>query len=115
MYHCSYAEIMADSPSDARAQERRALDHAITLLRRAGDPPPSSNAEQEALGFTTQLWNLFIKDLTRPDNDLPAATRARLISVGLGVMGETQRIALGESRDFAGVAEICGIIRDGLV
>ncbi len=115
MYHYSYAEIMADSPADARAQERRALDHAVTLLRRAGGDPPSPTAEQEALGFTTQLWNLFIKDLARPDNDLPAAVRASLISVGLGIMGETQRITLGESRDFAGIAEICGIIRDGLV
>ena len=36
------------------------------------------------------------------------------MSIGLGVMAECRRIALGESRELAALADICGIIRDGL-
>ena len=64
--------------------------------------------------FTSRLWALFIKDLASPGNDLPAPVRASLISIGLGILSEAQRIELGLSRDLAGLADICGIVRDGL-
>ena len=115
MYQYSYSEILEDSVSDARASERRALDHAVDLLLAAADTAPGSAVEQEALAFTSQLWGIFIKSLTSPDNDLPAQLRADLISVGLGIMAEIARIEVGESRDLAALADICGIIRDGLV
>ena len=114
MYRFSYAEVLSDSPSDARAAERRALDQAVTLLEQAENTPHQSLEEQMALEFTTQAWALFIKDLARPDNDLDPQLRADLMSIGLGVMSESQRIAAGQSRDFLALAEICGIIRDGL-
>ena len=41
MYQQSYAEILADSATDAREQERLALDHAVTLLERAGNRAPA--------------------------------------------------------------------------
>lgn len=114
MYQYSYSEILEDSVVDARAAERRALDHAVDLLLTAADDTPESPAEQEALAFTSQLWGTFIKSLTSPDNDLPAQLRADLISVGLGILAEVARIDAGESRDLAALADICGIIRDGL-
>ena len=41
--------------------------------------------------------------------------RASLMKTGLGILMEGQRIQLGLSRDLAALAEICGIVRDGLV
>ena len=114
MYQYTYGEILADSPVDARAQERLALDHAIGLLRAAHGSEPGAPAEQDAIDFTTRMWGLFISDLAHPGNDLPEAVRARLMSVGLWVMAELQRVERGECRTFDAVAEICSLIRDGL-
>ncbi len=114
MYQYSYAEILEDSATDGRAAERRALSHAVDLLQSAAAGTPGSPAEREALAFTSQLWGIFIKSLSCMDNDLPPQLRADLISVGLGVIAEITRISAGESRDFTSLADICGIIREGL-
>jgi flagellar protein FlaF len=115
MYQQSYAEILADSATDAREQERLALDHAVTLLERAVGTPAGSPEEARAMDFTTQLWSVFIKDLADACNGLPDLMRAHLMSIGLGVMAEIKRIQARESHDIAAVAEICAIVRDGLV
>lgn len=114
MYQASYLEVAADSPADARANERRALDHACTLLLAAQEAGPSSPAAGAALSFVSDLWAIFIGDLADPGNELPDDLKARLMSIGLWVMREADRIAVGDSNDFVGVAEICGMIRDGL-
>jgi flagellar protein FlaF len=114
MYQHSYAEVLSDSLVDARAIERQALDEAVSQLHRAAAAGPGSAAAQAALDFTRRLWALLISDLASPGNDLPGALRASLMSVGLGILAEAQRIELGLSHDFAGLADICGIVRDGL-
>ena len=114
MYRQSYADILADSTMESRSIERLALDKAIAKLTAAAPAGAGSLEENEALDFTTRLWALFIKDLTSPGNDLPSDVRAGLIRTGLGILSEAQRIRLGVSRDFQGLAEICGIVRDGL-
>ena len=114
MYQYNYADILADDADDARARERQALDQAIALLLHAAECEPRSPEEVKALDFTIELWAFFIKDLAHPGNALPDQLRANLMSIGLGVMAECRRIALGESRELAALADICGIIRDGL-
>ena len=114
MYQFSYADILADDAGDARARERQSLDQAVALLRHAADSAPGSPAEVKALDFTNELWALFIKDLTHPGNAMPDGLKAALMSVGLGVMAECSRISVRASRDLEGLADICGIIRDGL-
>ena len=114
MYQYSYADILADDADDARARERQALDAAAARLRHAAEEQPGSPAETAALQFVTTLWASFIGDLAQPGNALPDGLRAGLMSIGLGVMREARRIALGQSRDLAGLADICAIVRDGL-
>ncbi len=114
MYQSSYAEILADSAQTTRAEERQALDRAVVLLRRAADTAPGSTAQREATAYVIQLWGLLVKSLSSPDNDLPDQLRASLVSIGLAVMAEASRIDAGQSRDLAELADICGIIRDGL-
>ena len=114
MYQTSYAEVLADSAGSARAHEWRALDRAVALLKSAVDSQPRSPAWWDALTYTNQLWGFLIKSLASPDNDLPDQLRADLMSVGLSVMKEAGRIERNESSNFAWLAEICGIVRDGL-
>lgn len=114
MYQFSYSQVLADDPVDARQHERRAFEHAVGLLAAAEGTEPGSAAEAKALEFVNQLWSMLIKDLAHAENDLPPETRAGLMSIGLWVMGEAQRIEAGQSRQFAAIAEICGTIRDGL-
>lgn len=115
MYQHSYAEVLADSSSDARSTERQALDLAIAKLNRASGTAPGSPEELDAIDYTSRLWAAFIKDLASPGNDLPTEARSGLMKTGLGILMEAQRIQFGLSRDFAALAEICGIVRDGLV
>jgi flagellar protein FlaF len=61
-----------------------------------------------------QLWTILIEDLAHPENDLPEALRADLISIGLWVTKEAEQIRQKKSANFAGVIDICSIIRDGL-
>ena len=114
MYQYSYADILADNASDARARERQALDQAVTLLEHAGRTPPGSTVEGKALDYTVELWASFIKDLAHPGNALSDQLRANLMSIGLGIIAEATRIMQGHSRDLTGLAEICSIVRDGL-
>lgn len=114
MYQFSYADILADDADDARARERQAFDQAVALLRHAAEGRRGAPDENRALTFTTELWATLITDLAHPGNAFPDELRANLMSIGLGVIAECERITRGESRDLAGLAEICGIIRDGL-
>ena len=114
MYQYSYADIMADNATDARARERQALDEAVILLEHAAKTSPGSAGESKALDFTVELWASFIKDLAHPGNAFSDQLRASLMSIGLGIIAEATRIMQGRSRDLAGLAEICAIVRDGL-
>ncbi|MCI0600223.1 MAG: flagellar biosynthesis regulator FlaF [Beijerinckiaceae bacterium] len=114
MYQRSYAEFLADNASECRDRERLALEHALHLLAKAEAAGPQSPAAIEALDFAGRLWNAFIQDLVDPENDLPNALKADLISIGLWIIKEAALIRSGESRNFRGLIEVCQIIRDGL-
>jgi len=114
VHQLSYEEHLADNASDCRDRERVALEHAIHLLMKAEAAGPQSPACVAALDFAGRLWNVFIQDLVDPENDLPNVLKADLISIGLWIIKESALIRSGESRNFRGLIEICGIIRDGL-
>jgi flagellar protein FlaF len=90
------------------------LDHAVELLKRAEAAGPRSRESVEALDFVGRLWNIFIQDLVDPENDLPNALKADVISVGLWIIKEAALIRCGESTNFGSLMDICAIIRDGL-
>jgi flagellar protein FlaF len=115
MYQFTYAEVVEDSPQEMRARERDALDRAVDLLRRANEAGPHSPEAQDALVYTRRLWNIFLDDLSSNGNDLPEALRAQLISIGIWVLKEVERVRTGAAESFADLVEINAIIRDGLV
>ena len=114
MYQLSYAEHIADNPTDCRDRERHALEHAAGLLRKAEAAGALSPEANEALGFVSKLWNAFIQDLVDPENDLPDVLRADLVSVGLWIIKEAALIRSSQSQNYRGIADVCMMIHDGL-
>ncbi|SDR62880.1 flagellar protein FlaF [Rhizobiales bacterium GAS191] len=114
MYQFSYAEIVEDTAQDCRDRERRAFERAISLLKLGKEKGVRSREAAEALLFLRRLWGALMDDLVSPENGLPQALRASLISIGLWVMKEADQIRLEQSENFDGLIEINQILRDGL-
>jgi flagellar protein FlaF len=114
MYQFSYAEIMADNVADAKDRERQVLDKSIRLLAGARDKGRDSREAVEALFFARRVWISFIEDLRHPENQLELELRANLISVGIWILKETEKIRTRQSDNFQGVIDVITIIRDGL-
>jgi flagellar biosynthesis activator protein FlaF len=114
MFEFAYKDIIDDSPSAMRAQERKALDTVIQMLRDASAKGVKSAEATNALYQLRRLWGVFLDDLKSPDNGLPDSLRARLISIGIWVNKESERLRTGMSDDFTPLIEINEIIRNGL-
>jgi len=114
MYQFPYAEVMDDLPSDARATERRALEHSIELLEAAEKAGPGTRETADALTFVRRLWGALIEDLAKPENDLPQTLRADLISIGLWVFRQAEQIRLGQSLDYRSIIDVSRTIWKGL-
>ena len=114
MYQHSYAEALEDDQTEARRIEYQALDHAATLLMGAATLAHPSREGVDALHFTCSLWMAFVSEVAAPSNALPAILRANLISIGFWIVKEVEAIRQGRSTNYAGIADICMIVRDGL-
>ena len=53
-------------------------------------------------------------ELAAPENALPPGLRANLVSIGIWILKECDAIGLGKTDNYAGVADVCATIRDGL-
>ncbi len=114
MHHRAYREIADDDASAERENEAMALEHAITLLREGQEKGMDSVEAVKARHFTRRLWYYFLDDLTMPENALPEELRANLISIGIWVLRELERIEQGERDSFTDIMDVMGMIRDGL-
>jgi flagellar protein FlaF len=114
MYQFTYAEVVDDSPREMRARERDALDRAVVLLEAAQKTGAQSTEGHEALAYLRRLWTIFLDDLGSNGNDLPEDLRAQLISIGIWIVKEIERLRTGAQDSFDDLIEIVAIIRDGL-
>ena len=114
MYQFTYAEIVDDSPQEMRARERDALSRCIDMLEAAKQAGAGTREAQNALTHLRRLWTIFIEDLSGGGNDLPDDLRAQLISIGLWVVKEIERLRIGAVQSLDDLIEINAIIRDGL-
>jgi flagellar protein FlaF len=114
MYKFSYAEILDDSTTEARAREQMAMDRAIELLKLAEERGPSSPEAMTAIQYIQRLWNFLIEDLASPSNALAEQLRADLISIGIWVIREANRILVDPSRTFAALIQVNSTVREGL-
>ncbi len=115
MYQFSYAEVIDESPREMRARERQAMDCAIELLRAAQQKGPGTREVFEALFYLRRLWSIFLDDLNNPENELPQQLRAGLISIGIWINKEIERVRTGKTTDLTPMVEINEIVRDGLI
>ena len=114
MYEFAYNDVVEDSHQSMRAREHQALDRVIDLLKRAREKGPDSRERIEAFFYLKRLWSIFIADLNQPENELPPQLRGGLISIGIWMNKEIDRIRGGASDDLTPMIEINEIIRDGL-
>lgn len=114
MYQFSYGELVDESPEEMRARERQAMDQVIAMLRRAAEDGLGSRSMVQALYDLHRLWSIFLEDLSGPDNGLPDNVKAGLVSIGIWVTKEIERVRTGGCRDIAPLIEINEIVRDGL-
>jgi len=114
MYRFSYAEIVEDAPTACREREYDIFGRAIELLREADGYPAQSPEMLNALVFLQRLWTVLLMDISHADNALPDKLKAQLISIGLWVMRESDRIVRGEHNDLAALIDINLMIQEGL-
>ena len=114
MYEFAYNDVIEDSNQRMRARESAAMDRVIGMLRAAQEKGPLSRERIEALFYLRRLWTIFLDDLKDPNNELPEQLRAGIISIGIWMMKEIDRVHGGLTSDLAPMIEINEIIRDGL-
>ncbi|MGA8444819.1 MAG: flagellar biosynthesis regulator FlaF [Roseiarcus sp.] len=114
MYEFAYNEVIEDSRQTMRARERQAMDRVIAMLRTAQEKGPGSRERVEALFYLRRLWMIFLDDLNDPNNELPEQLRAGIISIGIWMMKEIDRVRGGAANDLTAMIEINALIRDGL-
>jgi flagellar protein FlaF len=114
MYEFAYNDVIEDSHQTLRARERAAMDRVIGMLRSAQEKGPQSRELIDALFYLRRLWAIFIDDLNDPNNELPTQLRAGIISIGVWMMKEIDRVRGGLTDDLTPMIEINELIRNGL-
>lgn len=109
-----YDEEIEESAGEARSRERRALNHGIDLLNKLQDGELAETESAEALLYIRRLWTFFVQDLDNPRNGLPEQLRAQLISIGIWVIRESDRIRLEGHSDVSDLVAVNMTIRDSL-
>ncbi|MCP3464119.1 MULTISPECIES: flagellar biosynthesis regulator FlaF [unclassified Bradyrhizobium] len=110
----AYEAVVEDSSLEARSRERMALTLGIDRMERLGKGHFSAEDLVETLLYVRRLWAIFIEDLSHPENGLPEQLRADIISIGLWVVKEADRLRAEKSNDVAQLVEINRVIRDAL-
>lgn len=110
MYQMRYEDVMTDDMASARERERALFDRSIAMLEAARENGSGSREGIDAAYFTTKLWTTIIDDLGSEENVLPKELKAAIISVGIFVLKEIERIRQGESNDYATLIEITGSV-----
>jgi flagellar biosynthesis activator protein FlaF len=95
MYEFAYNDVIEDSHQTLRAREQAAMDRVIEMLRAAQEKGAQSRELIDALFYLRRLWMIFIDDLNDPNNELPAQLRAGIISIGVWMMKEIDRVRGG--------------------
>ncbi len=114
MYEFAYNDVIEESHQTMRARERQAMDRVIAMLRAAQEKGPGSRERVDALYYLRRLWMIFLTDLKDPNNELPDQLRAGIISIGIWMMKEIDRVRGGQTNDLTPMIEINQLIRDGL-
>lgn len=114
MYHSAYATIAQDRGEEARLNEHRAFQTAISLLERAEATGPGSPHSLEALLFSHRLWTMLLEDLGKADNALPKELKAGLISIGIWALRRCEDLRQGRAASHRALIDVSQSILQGL-
>lgn len=114
MYTLSYSHTIEEDFSTVRRNESIAFNKVIELLENGKGAGLQSSEAELALDRVSDLWRFFVDDLVNPDNQLPDETKGTLISIGLWIMREVDKIRHHESEDIDSIIAVNKLIRDGL-
>lgn len=114
MFNLSYATTMDDICPDERMNEVEAINIVLEKLELAREKGLHSRETVEALYYTRRLWGYFLESLSDDSNELSTALRAQLISIGIWMIKETERLRKDESQSLDPLIQINSIIRDSL-
>jgi flagellar biosynthesis activator protein FlaF len=114
MYQALYSEMAAETTQSIRENERLAFERSVELLLLAQAKGRGSIESVKALLFASQLWGILMEDLAHPDNALPDALKASIISIGIWMLRRAEDIRQGRSADFASMIEVSKMIGSGL-
>jgi flagellar protein FlaF len=110
----AYDTVVEDSGQEARTRERQALSLGIDRLERLRKGAFSNEDFIESLLYIRRLWIILIEDLGHPENGFPDKLRADIISIGVWIVREADRLREERSNDVTGLIEINSLIRDAL-
>jgi flagellar biosynthesis activator protein FlaF len=110
----AYEAVAEDSNLAARHRERRALSLGIDRLEQLQIGVLNREDRIDSLLYIRRLWATFIEDLANPENALPEKLRADIISIGLWVLKEADRLLEEKSNDMMHLIDINRLIRDAL-
>ncbi|MDR6433117.1 MULTISPECIES: flagellar biosynthesis regulator FlaF [Brucella/Ochrobactrum group] len=114
MYQMRYEDVMNDDMASAKEREQMLFDRSISMLEAAKLNGSGSREGIDAAYFVNRLWTVIIEDLGSVENTLPKELKAAIISVGIFIIKEVERIRQGESDDYDTVIELTSSIRNGL-
>lgn len=110
----AYEAVVDDSGYEARGRERQALSLGIDRLERLQKGRASFEDQVQSLLYVRRLWTIFIEDLAHPENGLPEKLRADIISIGLWVVKEADRLREEKSNDVMQLIEINRMLFDDI-
>ena len=110
----AYETVVEDSGHEARSRERQALSLGIDRLEQLHKGAFSNEDLIESLLYIRRLWTILIEDLAHPENGFPEKLRADIISIGLWIVKEADRLREERSNDVMPLIEINSLIRDAL-
>jgi len=87
----AYGTVIRRTES-SREIEYRVFEQVTTALQEAATPEAHFADRIVAVHHNRELWQTLAFDLASPDNALPAALRAQMISLAIWVTRETDRV-----------------------
>ncbi len=114
MSKARYNEVIEESSNSGRQQEAAAIAHSLALMNGAEAKNAQPKDAVVAIHFTRRLWELLLRDLASPEKSLPRALRADLISIGLGILRDLEKIRQRQKESFETTISLSKIIIEGL-
>lgn len=114
MYFSAYREMVEDTATSIRANERQAFQRSIELLKLAQEKGRGSRESVEALLYVHQLWTLLLEDLAHDGNGLPDTLKAGIISIGIWILRRAEDIRQGKTEDFTALIDVSQTVSLGL-